>query len=286
MLSRFSGVQIGAHVSISGSIANAITNASERECSAFQVFTSNPRGWHAKDLTDDDTTNYKNNLNQSNIDRFATVAHMPYLPNLSSPEISVYEKSIHTMIREVERCDKLGIPYLVTHLGSHKGTGEDKGIQRLVGALTEVAKTNKDVTILLENTAGQKNSVGSDFTQLAEIFFGLKPASRFGICIDTCHAFAAGYDLRNEKNVKDVFEKFDSEIGLKHIKIIHLNDSKGELGCHLDRHEHIGLGHIGEAGLSQIVKLANKNKIPIVLETPIDERRTDFENIRKAKDLA
>ena len=286
MLSRFSGVQIGAHVSISGSIANAITNASERECSAFQVFTSNPRGWHAKDLTDDGITNYKNNLSQSNIDRLATVAHMPYLPNLSSPEISVYEKSIHTMIREVERCDKLGIPYLVTHLGSHKGTGEDKGIQRLVGALTEVAKTNKDVTILLENTAGQKNSVGSDFTQLAEIFFGLKPASRFGICIDTCHAFAAGYDLRNEKNVKDVFEKFDSEIGLTHIKIIHLNDSKGELGCHLDRHEHIGLGHIGEAGLSQVVKLANKNKIPIILETPIDERRTDFENIRKAKDLA
>jgi len=286
MLSRFSGVQIGAHVSISGSIANAITNASERECSAFQLFTSNPRGWHAKDLTDDDITNYKNNLSQSNIDRFATVAHMPYLPNLSSPEISVYEKSIHTMIREVERCDKLGIPYLVTHLGSHKGTGEDKGIRRLVGALTEVAKTNKDVTILLENTAGQKNSVGSDFTQLAEIFFGLKPASRFGICIDTCHAFAAGYDLRNEKNVKDVFEKFDSKIGLKHIKIIHLNDSKGELGCHLDRHEHIGLGHIGEAGLSQVVKLANKNKIPIILETPIDERRTDFENIRKAKDLA
>jgi len=286
MLSRFSGVQIGSHVSISGSIANAITNASERKCSAFQVFTSNPRGWHAKDLTDDGITNYKNNLSQSNIDRLATVAHMPYLPNLSSPEISVYEKSIHTMIREVERCDKLGIPYLVTHLGSHKGTGEDKGIQRLVSALTEVAKTNKDVTILLENTAGQKNSVGSDFTQLAEIFFGLKPASRFGICIDTCHAFAAGYDLRNEKNVKDVFEKFDSEIGLKHIKIIHLNDSKGELGCHLDRHEHIGLGHIGEAGLSQIVKLANKNKIPIILETPIDERRTDFENIRKAKDLA
>ena len=279
-------MQIGAHVSISGSIANAINNASERECSAFQVFTSNPRGWHAKDLTDDDITNYKNNLSQSNIDRFATVAHMPYLPNLSSPEIPVYEKSIHTMIREVERCDKLGIPYLVTHLGSHKGTGEDKGIQRLVGALTEVAKTNKDVTILLENTAGQKNSVGSDFTQLAEIFFGLKPASRFGICIDTCHAFAAGYDLRNEKNVKDAFEKFDSEIGLKHIKIIHLNDSKGELGCHLDRHEHIGLGHIGETGLGQVVKLANKNKIPIVLETPIDERRTDFENIRKAKDLA
>jgi len=286
MLSRFSGVQIGAHVSISGSIANAITNASERECSAFQVFTSNPRGWHAKDLTDDGITNYKNNLSQSNIDRFATVAHMPYLPNLSSPEISVYEKSIHTMIREVERCDKLGIPYLVTHLGSHKGTGEDKGIQRLVSALTEVAKTNKDVTILLENTAGQKNSVGSDFTQLAEIFFSLEPTNRFGICIDTCHAFAAGYDLRNEKSVKETFEKFDKEIGLKHLKILHLNDSKGDLGSHLDRHDHIGLGQIGSAGLSKVIKLMNKNKIPIILETPIDERRDEFEDIGTAKELA
>jgi len=237
-------------------------------------------------LTDDNITNYKNNLSQSNIDRFATVAHMPYLPNLSSPEISVYEKSIHTMIREVERCDKLGIPYLVTHLGSHKGTGEDKGIQRLVSALTEVAKTNKDVTILLENTAGQKNSVGSDFTQLAEIFSSLKPASRFGICIDTCHAFAAGYDLGSEKNAKNTFEKFDKEVGLKYLKILHLNDSKGELGSHLDRHDHIGLGHIGKTGLSKVIKLMNKNKIPIILETPIDDRRDEFGDIGTAKELA
>ena len=279
-------MQIGLHVSISGSIANAVTNAVERECSAFQIFTGNPRGWYSKDLPTEDVSNYKKNLSESNIDRFATVAHMPYLPNLSTPDEPSYEKSIKAMIREVERCAKIGIPYLVTHLGSHKGSGEENGIKRLTGALMEVAKATSDVTILLENTAGQKNSVGSDFTQLAEIFSSLKPASRFGICIDTCHAFAAGYDLRNEKNVKDAFEKFDSEIGLKHIKIIHLNDSKGELGCHLDRHEHIGLGHIGETGLSQVVKLANKNKIPIILETPIDERRTDFENIRKAKDLA
>ena len=149
-------MQIGAHVSISGSIANAITNASERKCSAFQVFTSNPRGWHAKDLTDDNVANYKNNLSQSKIDRFATVAHMPYLPNLSSPEISVYEKSIHTMIREVERCDKLGIPYLVTHLGSHKGTGEDKGMQRLISALTEVAKQTRTLPYCLKTQQGRK----------------------------------------------------------------------------------------------------------------------------------
>ena len=279
-------MQIGLHVSISGSIANAVTNAVERECSAFQIFTGNPRGWYSKDLTNEDITNYRKNLNEYDIDRFATVAHMPYLPNLSTPDITRYEKSIKAMTREIERCDKIGIPYLVTHLGSHKGSGEEGGIQRLTTALTDVAKTKKDVTILLENTAGQKNSVGSDFTQLAEIFFRLEPADRFGICIDTCHAFAAGYDLRNEKNVKETFEKFDKEIGLKHLKILHLNDSKGELGSNLDRHDHIGLGQIGSAGLSKVIKLMNRNNIPIILETPIDERRDEFEDIGTAKELA
>jgi len=279
-------VQIGLHVSISGSIANAVTNAVERECSAFQIFTGNPRGWYSKDITNEDARKYEKNLNECDIDRFATVAHMPYLPNLSTPDIPSYEKSIKAMIREVERCAKIGIPYLVTHLGSHKGSGEEKGIQRLTSALTEVAKTQKDVTILLENTAGQQNSVGSDFTQLAEIFFSLEPADRFGICIDTCHAFAAGYDLRNDKGVKNTFEKLDKEIGLKHLKILHLNDSKVELGSHADRHDHIGLGHIGNTGLSKVIKLMNKNKIPIILETPIDERRDEFEDIGVAKELA
>ena len=286
MLKSLSGVQIGLHVSISGSVANAVTNAVERECSAFQIFTGNPRGWYSKDLTNEDVTNFKKNLSECDIDQFATVAHMPYLPNLSTPDITGYEKSIKAMIREIERCAKIGIPYLVTHLGSHKGSGEESGIQRLTAALIEVAKTKKDVTILLENTAGQKNSVGSDFTQLAEIFFSLEPTNRFGICIDTCHAFAAGYDLRNEKGVKKTFEKFDKEIGLKHLKILHLNDSKGDLGSHLDRHDHIGLGQIGSAGLSKVIKLMNKNKIPIILETPIDERRDEFEDIGTAKELA
>jgi deoxyribonuclease-4 len=279
-------VQIGLHVSILGSVANAVTNAVERECSAFQIFTGNPRGWYSKDLTDEALTNFKKNLDECSIDRFATVVHMPYLPNLSTPDIASYKKSIKAMIREVERCEKIGIPYLVTHLGSHKGSGEEDGIKRLTSALMEVAKTTKDVTILLENTAGQKNSVGSNFTQLAEIFFSLEPADRFGICIDTCHAFAAGYDLRNEKGVKKTFEEFDKKIGLKHIKILHLNDSKGELGSHLDRHDHIGLGQIGSTGLSKVIKLMNKNKIPMILETPIDERRDEFEDIGTAKELA
>ena len=279
-------MQIGCHVSISGSVDKAIDNATERDCTAFQIFTRSPRSWHAKDLVDADVKSYKEKLDQSEIDRFATVAHMPYLPNLATPNQDVYTKSLNTLVKEVERCGKLGIPYLVTHLGSHLGTGEENGIKRIVKGLEKAATLKNDVMILLENTAGQKNSVGSDFIQLGSILSKLKSAKRFGVCFDTCHTFAAGYDLRTEKGVKETFEKFDDSVGLEHLKILHLNDSKGELGSNLDRHYHIGLGGIGEKGMSAIIKLMNKKKIPIILETPIDDTRDDFANIKKVKELA
>jgi len=279
-------MQIGCHVSISGSVDKAVDNATERDCTAFQIFTRSPRSWHAKDLVDADVKNYKEKLVESKIDRFATVAHMPYLPNLATPNQDAYTKSVNTLIKEVERCGRLGIPYLVTHLGSHLGTGEENGIKRIVKALEKASTTKNDVTILLENTAGQKNSVGSDFTQLGSIFSKLKPAKRFGVCFDTCHTFVAGYDLRTENDVKETFRKFDDSVGLEHLKILHLNDSKGELGSNLDRHYHIGLGGIGEKGMSAVIKLMNKKKIPIILETPIDDTRDDFTNIKKAKELA
>ena len=279
-------MQIGAHVSISGSLDRSVDNAVERECSAFQIFTRNPRSWFAKDVDPNDAEKFKEKLSDSDIDRMATCAHMPYLPNLSTPEDEGYEKSIKSMIKEVERCDKLGIPYLVTHLGSHKGSGEENGIKRLTNALNEVAKTKADVMILLENTAGQKNSVGSDFKQLAEIFSKCKPAKKFGVCLDTCHAFVAGYDLRTKEAAKKTMKEFDETVGIENLKILHLNDSKGELNSNLDRHNHMGLGEIGNEGLSEMIKIMNENKIPIVLETPIDDIRDDFENIRMAKSLA
>lgn len=279
-------MQIGVHISKSGTLDSWVDNAIQRECSAFQVFTRSPRSWFAKELDLEEVKKFREKLEASNIDRMATCAHMPYLPNLSTPEDEGYEKSIKSMIEEVKRCDKLGIPYLVTHLGSHKGSGEENGIKRLTNALNEVAKTKADVMILLENTAGQKNSVGSDFKQLAEIFSKCKPDKRFGICLDTCHAFVAGYDLRTKDVVKKTMKEFDAAIGLNNLKILHLNDSKGELNSNLDRHNHIGLGEIGNEGLSEVVKTMNKNSIPIVLETPIDDTRDDFENIRKAKSLA
>ena len=279
-------MQIGCHVSISGSIDKAVDNAIERECTAFQIFTRSPRSWHAKKLDDADVKTYKKKLDDSKIDRFATVAHMPYLPNLATPNPDAYSKSVDTFQKEVERCDQLGIPYLVTHLGSHLGTGEENGIKRLVKALEKAAEVKNDVMILLENTAGQKNSVGSDFKQLAEIFFQLKPAKRFGICFDTCHTFAAGYNLRTKVAVKETLHKFDEAVGFEYLKILHLNDSKGKLRSQVDRHYHIGLGGIGKEGLGEVVKFMNNKKIPIILETPIDDIRDDFENIRIAKELA
>ena len=279
-------MQVGCHVSASGSIDKSVDNAVERDCSAFQIFTRSPRSWHAKDLTKEVIDAFKSKLEASKIDRFATCAHMPYLPNLATPKDDAFEKSVNTLINEVERCAQLGIPYLVTHLGSHLGTGEEAGIKKLVKGLTKAGQTKNDVMILLENTAGQKNSVGSDFKQLGEIFKQLKPGKKFGVCLDTCHAFVAGYDLRTADKVKETFKEFDKHVGIENLKILHLNDARGEIGCNLDRHYHLGLGGIGEEGITSVVKFANKKKIPIILETPIDDDRDDFENVKIAKGYA
>ena len=279
-------MQLGCHVSASGSIDKAVDPAVERNCSAFQIFTRSPRSWHAKELTKEVIDAFKSKLKASKIDRFATCAHMPYLPNLATPKDDAFEKSVNTLISEVERCAQLGIPYLVTHLGSHLGTGEEAGIKKLVEGLTKAGQTKNDVMILLENTAGQKNSVGSDFKQLGEIFKQLKPGKKFGVCLDTCHAFVAGYDLRTADKVKETFKEFDKHVGIENLKILHLNDARGELGCNLDRHYHLGLGGIGEEGITSVVKFANKKKIPIILETPIDDDRNDFENVKIAKGFA
>ena len=285
-------MRIGCHVSISGSLDRAVDNATQRGCTAFQMFTRNPRGWHAKKIEDETADAFKSKLKKSGIAPDAFCAHMPYLPNLASPDKAGHAKSLAALTDEVRRCGQLGIPYLVTHLGSHLGTGEEAGIKRLVEgfnrAAADTAKDNgKKVMILLENTAGQKNSVGSDIGQLGQILKQCKPAGRFGVCIDTCHAFVAGYDIRTKSGVKETFGEIDSHIGLKRLKILHLNDAKGELGSRLDRHYHIGLGEIGEEGFAEIIAIATKgnNDIPMILETPIDDTRDDVGNMKKLMEL-
>lgn len=280
-------MKVGFHVSIAGSIDKAVDNATALNCTAFQIFTRNPRGWAVKNLVKEDVENFRKKLAASKIDQHAVCAHMPYLPNLSSSNKDLYKKSLDTLVNEVKRCGVLGVPYLVIHLGSHLGAGVEVGIKNLVNACNTAAeKVKNDVTILLENMAGTKNSVGSTFEELKQILDQLESKKRFGVCLDTCHAFAAGYDLRNKEAVDDTVAAFDKNIGMKELHVVHLNDSKGDINCNLDRHEHIGMGYIGDKGFKAILTNSEIKKRMLILETPIDSRRDDVVNLKKVIELA
>ncbi len=276
---------VGAHVSIAGSIDLAIDRALSLKCDTFQIFTRNPRGWKYAPLKDSEVEAFKEKLKKSNL-RFP-MAHMPYLPNLSSPIEDTYKKSLESLTLELERCGKLGIPYLITHLGSHLGSGVEAGIKRIVNACNEaLSKVKNDSMLLLENTAGQKNSVGALFEHIRDIIKEIKDGERVRVCFDTCHALVSGYEIRNDKALEEVLSDFDRIIGLDRLKVIHINDSKGDLGSHLDRHEHIGLGFIGEEGFKAILRNSIIRKLPLILETPEDEKGGYKRDISKVRELA
>jgi len=272
------------HVSIAGTIDQAVDRAVESHCDTFQIFTRNPRGWRVSNLESEEIESFKSKLRQHKIG--PVVSHMPYLPNLSSPKDDFYEKSVEALVGEVERCTLLKIQYIVIHLGSHLGLGRDAGLKRLVGALNPAtAKIKGDMKILLENTAGQANSMGSKFEELREIIDKSRHPKRLGICLDSCHLYAAGYDLHTSKSVKATMERFGEIVGVEELKVIHLNDSKNGLGSGLDRHEHIGMGYIGEEGFRALLHHPTVRELPLILETPIDERRDDQENLKMTREL-
>jgi deoxyribonuclease-4 len=212
---------------------------------------------------------------------------MPYLPNLAASADEVYNQSVATLIEELKRCDVLQIPYLVTHLGSHRGSGKAEGFQRIIDAINQAfTEAENSVMLLLENTAGTKNSMGGTFEDIRRIMDHIEQKERIGICFDTCHAFVAGYELRTEESLNTTMEHFDEVLGLDLLKLIHLNDANGDLDSRLDRHEHIGLGHIGEDGFRVILRDARIRELPLILETPVDNRRGDRENIQKVRKLA
>jgi deoxyribonuclease-4 len=215
------------------------------------------------------------------------VSHMPYLPNLSSPKKLIHNKSLKSLMAELDRCATLGIPYVVTHLGSHLGKGADVGLEQIVTAVNQaLSKNESDVMLLLENTAGTKNSMGSSFEEIKRILDRIERKDRVGVCFDTAHGFAAGYDLRTAQGVNSTIERFDSTLQLNLLKVIHLNDSKGDLGSGRDRHEHIGLGSIGEEGFRALFHHDAVRDLPFIMETPIDTRRDDVGNIRKVRELS
>ena len=279
-------LNVGVHVSISGGVSNAPDRAYERGCTAFQIFTRNPRGWKYKELGEDEAQLFRRKVSQYGYDNMA-ISHMPYLPNLSSPDDRIYRLSLEALRNEVVRASQLGIHYLVIHLGSHMGKGFESGLRRLVDAVdTVISEYGDEVYIILENMAGQRNSMGSKFEDLARIIDEISFKDRVGVCFDTSHAFSAGYDLRSREAVDETLREFDRVVGFKWLKVVHINDSKVDLGGGRDIHEHIGLGYIGEEGFRHILRHSEIRKRPMILETPVDDRREDVGNIMKVWELS
>ncbi len=275
---------LGAHVSISGAIHYAVDRASELGCTTFQIFTRNPRGWAYTKLKQSEVEEFRRKFREAGYK--VAMAHMPYLPNIASPKRLIYEKSVKSLISEVERCGLLGIDLLVVHIGSHLGAGVEKGIENVAKAVnTALDKVENNVKILLENMAGQRNSCGSRFEDIAQILSKVKNKSRVGVCLDTCHLYAAGYDIKSRAAVEATLSKFDEIVGLEKLYAIHLNDSKGGLGSGLDRHEHIGRGYIGDEGFKAFINHLSIRDKPMVIETPEDEAGDYSTDLKKLRSL-
>ncbi len=272
-------MKIGFHVSIEGSVDKAVDRALKLGCNTFQIFTKNPRQWMSRALTSEETMAFTEKVQINDVK--PVFGHMAYLPNLASSKDAVYSRSVTMLILELKRCRQLKIPYLVIHLGSHLGAGFEFGFTRIINAIDRAFEVvDGSVMLLLENSAGSGNSMGSSFEELEHIMSRLFDSKRVGICFDTCHAFAAGYDLRSQKSVEATLRAFDTIIGFGKLKLVHLNDSKGDLNSHIDRHEHIGEGRIGDEGIRNVLE-SRLGQFPLILETPKDEKTGDIENLRK-----
>lgn len=277
-------MRLGLHLSIRGSIDRVVDRGVERGCNTFQMFSRNPRGWHSKKLGSEELERFRSKLRESGI--WPVFIHTPYLLNLASPKDDVYAKSVDLLKDELRRAAELGVPYVVTHLDSHLGYGKMDGFRRIVGAVNDsFSSVENEVVLLLENTAGTKNSMGSSFEDVGRILSKIEVGERVGVCFDTAHAFAAGYDLVSRGAVEHTLQRFDEVVGLEALKLVHLNDSRGALGSRVDRHEHIGLGWIGEQGFRNILQ-SRLGELPLILETPIDGRRDDLGNLEKVRELA
>jgi len=279
-------VKLGFHVSIAGSLELAISRAEDLGCDTIQIFTRSPRIWAAKPIAPTVANAFKNPVKSSCIDPI--VDHMPYLPNPAAEKPDVYEKTVFTLTDELTRCAQLDIPYLVTHLGHYgQEDGHDKGQEKVIAAIGYALDNSKGNTmILLENTANEKNTVGGTFTDIGIIADGLSREERVGFCFDTCHAGAAGYDMKGH-GAETVFGWFNDEAGsLSRLKVIHLNDMKGGIGSHLDRHEHLGLGFLGEETIRDVLTFSKISHCAFIMETPANEIRSDKENMAVARRLS
>jgi len=277
---------LGAHMSIAGGVAEAISRAHRFGCTAMQIFVGNPRQWRRMEVTPDMGRDFGRRCPRLGIR--SVVAHANYLINVASHDRRIREGSERSLAHELSVCGRLGIPYLILHPGSCDSP--DRGIQRVARALDRALEETErwDVGVLLETTAGQGNCLGHTFAQLADIIGLIRLNRRVGVCLDTAHVFVAGYDIRTPKGYNAVMEDLDSAVGLPRLKAVHVNDSKGALGSRLDRHEHIGRGEIGSTAFRCIMRDARLRRLPKILETPKAEQGGEWDrrNLRLLRKMA
>jgi len=275
---------LGAHMSIAGGLDKAITRGESIGCTTIQIFTKNNRQWATKKLSNTEITSFKATAQKSPIQCIA--AHATYLINLGSSNKDTEKKSITATKEELKRCDALNIPYLILHPGAHLGTDEKSCIKQVSDNLNIIFKTTPGKTmLLLETMAGQGSSICYRFEQIAEIYKQSKFKKKLGVCFDTCHTFVAGYDFRTKTTYNNMWKKFDQIIGIKNIKVIHINDSKKLLGSRIDRHEDIGKGELGLNSFRFIFNDKRFFDIPKILETPKETLEDDLKNMKIIKNL-
>ncbi len=260
--------RIGAHISISGGVENAPLNAQAIGAKSFAMFTKNQRQWQAKPYTDKNIDEFKDNLKKAGIAPEHIIPHDGYLINLGHPEAERRDKSRIAFLDELQRCEQLGLKMLNFHPGSHlRQISEEECLRHIAESLNWVLERTKNVTAVIENTAGQGSNLGYRFEHLAEIINAVEDKSRIGVCLDTCHTFTSGYDLRTYDACKSTFAEFDSIVGFKYLRAMHLNDSKPDLGSRVDRHDSLGKGKLGWDVFEYIMNDERFDEIPMVLET-------------------
>lgn len=279
-------MNLGAHVSIAGGVHLALVRGRSIGCNAVQIFVKSPNQWRAAPLQEGEIALFREEARR--FDPAFIIAHTSYLINLASPDRALLARSRKGFLLEAQRAEALGIPYIVLHPGSHRDSGEERGIAAIADSLNWIIGNMPDasIEILLETTAGQGYSIGHRFEQLARIIEGVEAEGRIGICYDTCHSFAAGFDIRTKNTYRKTFESFDSVIGLGRLKAFHLNDSLKGLGSRTDRHAHIGKGEIGLAGFRNLMRDKRFLDRPMILETPKGpEMKEDIENLAVLRKL-
>ncbi len=277
-------MRFGCHVSISPKIYLAVDRAKALGCETFQIFPSNPRGWQSPPLSGEDAAEFKAGRREAGLTPL--VVHVPYLVNLASPDEEVRKKSTALFEDSLKRSNLLGADFLVLHPGSHLGDGAAAGIERVVRSLKKMAALLEgDLRILLENTAGSGGSLGSDFMELKSMLEGVGGGERFGVCLDSAHGFAAGYDVASKEGMERMAEEIEASFGFKNLYLIHANDSKGALGSRLDRHEEIGKGRIGLEGFAVFLNHPKIKGLDCILETPKKSDEDDLRNLAVIRSL-